>query len=377
MNSELHPPFPFSIWERDIYHQSADVLIVGAGITGLSAACFLKQRNAGLQVTVVDQNIAPSGASTRNAGFACFGSLGELLDDMAHQPEDKVWELVARRWNGFQLLCSLVPPENMNYERCGGGELFADERSYENAARFIPEANRIMQQITGEPDVLSEDQLENHNIIRNRIEGALHSGKMVQSLQKRAELEGVTVCRGYKINNVETGRAEIEGIGVIKADHIILATNGYSQMLDENLPVDPARGYVLVTEPLEHQPWHGTFHYDRGYVYFRHLSENRLLIGGCRNLDSSTEKTTQTGINPVVKNGVTGLVKDKLLPHWDGKIQQEWTGIMGFGPGKMPLVKQYRRGVVLAAGLSGMGVALGADIGRQAADMISNSHEPD
>ena len=87
----------------------------------------------------------------------------------------------------------------------------------------------------------------------------------------------------------------------------------------------------------------------------------------------SFKATTQTGINPVVKNGVLNLLKDALLPEWDGGIEQEWTGIMGFGPDKLPVIEEVKPGVLLAAGLSGMGVALGSLIGRKVADKILGS----
>ncbi len=373
MGNSLYPPKPFSLWEKEVYAKAADVLIVGAGITGLATACSLLTKKPGLRVKIVDSTIAPAGASTRNAGFACFGTIGELLDDMQNRSEQEVWGLVEQRWEGLKLLTSLIPPAQLFYEQKGGGEVFLEDEPWEKACDYIPVANRFMKEITGQDEVFQKDTVNGLKTIRCSVEGMLHSGHMIELLEQRALVMGAGIRRGYAVTHVEAGAVEVAGIGKLHADKIVLATNGYTRLLDDQLPIDPARGYVLVTTPQKSRPWEGTFHYDRGYVYFRSLNHNRLLIGGCRNLDPKTEATTQTGINPVVKNGVLNLLKDALLPEWDGGIEQEWTGIMGFGPDKLPVIEEVKPGVLLAAGLSGMGVALGSLIGRKVADKILGS----
>ncbi len=373
MANDLHPPKPPSLWEKEVYAQKADVIIIGAGITGLCTACSLLINKPGLQVKVIDNTIAPAGASTRNAGFVCFGSIGELLDDMQDRSEDEVWELVQNRWEGVQLLTSLIPPAKLHYEQKGGGEIFTDEESYQAACDYVPRANHFMQDITGFEDVFSVDDLHGHQGIRCSVEGMLHSGYLIELLENRATVMGASIRRGYHVTNVEPGIVTVDGIGELKAKNIVIAANGYSKTINTDIPVEPARGYVLVTTPQEQQPWEGTFHYDRGYVYFRDMSDNRMLIGGCRNLDIETERTTRHGINPKIKDGVKKLISESLLPQWDGGIEQEWTGIMGMGPNKLPIIEETEPGIVVAAGLSGMGVALGAKVGRKAADIILQS----
>ena len=58
-----------------------DYLIVGSGIVGLTCAIQLKAKDPEARVVIVEQGDRPSGASIKNAGFACFGSVSELLDD--------------------------------------------------------------------------------------------------------------------------------------------------------------------------------------------------------------------------------------------------------------------------------------------------------
>ena len=63
-----------SFWEKESFLNRSDYVIIGSGIVGLSAALHLKQREKGKKVTVLERGILPSGASTKNAGFACIGS---------------------------------------------------------------------------------------------------------------------------------------------------------------------------------------------------------------------------------------------------------------------------------------------------------------
>ena len=93
-----------SFWERDTYFSNIDILIIGSGIVGLSAALEVKQQNPNLKVLIIERGFLPSGASSKNAGFSCFGSVSELLDDLTHTSEDVVFSLVEKRWRGLQQL---------------------------------------------------------------------------------------------------------------------------------------------------------------------------------------------------------------------------------------------------------------------------------
>ena len=62
-----------SIWEKESFYAPKDVIIIGSGLAGLWTALYLKKKKPGISVTIVDRGIIPTGASTRNAGFACSG----------------------------------------------------------------------------------------------------------------------------------------------------------------------------------------------------------------------------------------------------------------------------------------------------------------
>jgi glycine/D-amino acid oxidase-like deaminating enzyme len=136
------------------------------------------------------------------------------------------------------------------------------------------------------------------------------------------------------------------------------------------LPIKPARGYVFVTNELNSLPWKGTFHHDRGYIYFRNIG-NRLLIGGARNLAEVQETTDRFGINEKIRNHLIQFSREVLGLGEDWQIEHEWSGIMGFTESKSPILKRLDDHRFVAAGLSGMGVAIGTKIGKMASEMLA------
>ena len=93
-----------SYWEKKSYFEQIDFLVIGAGIVGLSTAIYLRERYKNAKIVIIERGYLPTGASTKNAGFACFGSPTELNDDLQTIPEDKVWETVELRFRGLQRL---------------------------------------------------------------------------------------------------------------------------------------------------------------------------------------------------------------------------------------------------------------------------------
>ena len=80
--------YNLSYWEREVFFKPIDVAIIGSGLVGLAAAIHIKTLDPKLNVAVLERGPLPIGASTRNAGFACFGSMTELLDDFTTMQEN-------------------------------------------------------------------------------------------------------------------------------------------------------------------------------------------------------------------------------------------------------------------------------------------------
>ena len=149
---------------------------------------------------------------------------------------------------------------------------------------------------------------------------------------------------------------------------VFVATNGFASKLLPTETIQPARAQVLVTEPIKNLKIKGTFHFDEGYYYFRNI-EGRILFGGGRNLDLKGEETAQFGTTGHIQEALEQLLAEVILPGRAVEIDRRWSGIMGVGPQKRPIVKQHSDHVYCGIRLGGMGVAIGSLVGRQLASM--------
>ncbi|WP_158278731.1 NAD(P)/FAD-dependent oxidoreductase [Rhodohalobacter mucosus] len=361
----------FSFWEREEWLKKPDLLIVGAGIVGASLALFYKKAFPGHDVLIVEKGVAPEGASTRNAGFTCIGSLSEHLSDMQKAGEETVLKRIERRWNGLNLLRSTLAAGEMGYIHSGGYEIFTDNELLAECSGRLDEMNTLLHERLGIESVYSRREYMGYPAIHNHVEGAINSGKMMRTLHQKIQKAGVRIWWNTRVESIDSGVAHLDNDTGIQAEQIAVAVNGFAESL-VGLPVKPARGYVFITKPIADLGWKGTFNHDRGYVYFRNV-DNRLLLGGARNLAVEEETTDRFGINPVIKEYLLSFANDviKLPPEWE--IDVEWSGIMGITADKEPYINEIKPGVYAAAGLSGMGIAIGMQVAKELFELIRNS----
>src|SRR6478735_7248107 len=115
-----------SFWETESF-LNYDTIIIGSGIVGLSAAISLKEAAPRRSVLVLERSLLPTGASTRNAGFACFGSLTEVLFDLKLNGPDKTRAVIEKRLRGLTRLRERLPDAAMDYRHVGGYELIFEK----------------------------------------------------------------------------------------------------------------------------------------------------------------------------------------------------------------------------------------------------------
>ncbi|MBX2826703.1 MAG: FAD-binding oxidoreductase [Flavobacteriaceae bacterium] len=365
-----------SFWEYETWLRNIDFAIVGSGIVGLSCALSLQKKHPKSKIVVFERGVLPSGASTKNAGFACFGSVSELLDDLKTHTENEVISLVKNRLEGLQLLRRNLGDEALDYKEYGGYEVFrsVDQSLFEECLSKIPYINNLLKALNlGEKEVFSvkKDPFLFKNVqkklIFNQFEGQLNTGKMMQSLVKKCVEEGIIILNSVSVSSFTSTH---QGVSILLNDtietaarKIFIATNGFaSQLLDQ--PVAPARAQVLITEPIPNLKIKGTFHIEKGYYYFRNIN-GRILLGGGRNLDFDGETTTQLNTTQRIQDELERLLRTTILPETTFKISSRWSGIMGVGTQKKPIVKELEPNVYCGVRLGGMGVALGSSIGEQ------------
>jgi gamma-glutamylputrescine oxidase len=381
----LNHPTTLSYWERDSFFSNIDVAIIGSGIVGLSAALALLDRSPRLSVAVIERGVLPEGASTRNAGFACFGSMTELLDDLDSQSESDVFALVERRFKGLQRLRKRVGDQNLRYEALGGYEMFKNTEGsiFENCAARLPYFNQQLAAITGvkktykiaKTDFGFQNSLP--NFIHNTAEGQIDTGKMMTTLLALAHEKGVRFFNGLSIKQlIDKDLKKDKNVEILTSEgwsftarKVIVATNGFARQLLPQLEVEAARNQVIVTKPIKNLKIKGCFHYDKGFFYFRNIG-NRLLLGGGRNLDYQNEMTDAFGATELIQSSLNQLLNSTILPNQKVEIEAIWSGILGIGQIKKPIIERLSPNVVVAVRMGGMGVAIGSLVGDDAAALI-------
>jgi gamma-glutamylputrescine oxidase len=210
------------------------------------------------------------------------------------------------------------------------------------------------------------------HLIENTGEGQIDTGRMMKALLEKTREAGVEVITGISIDSFEEDTHHIllkTGSNTIRAGRLLLATNGFARHLLPEAPVKPGRAQVLITRPIPGLRIQGTFHYDKGYYYFRNIGD-RLLLGGGRNLDFQAEETTEFGLTALVQDSLDKLLRDVILPGTDYEVDMRWSGIMGLGDRKSTIVKALSGRLFCAVRMGGMGVAIGSLIGEEAAELV-------
>lgn len=366
-----------SYWEIKTWLTNVDFTIVGSGIVGLNAALSLKNRFPNSKIIILEKGILPQGASTKNAGFACFGSLSEILDDLKSHSEEEVLNLITQRINGLRLLRKMLGDKVLNYQRLGGYELFTYENKelYDLCRKQQYYVNKLLKPVFSDDVFSFKTNSFNFKKIQpeysfNQFEGQLDTGKMMEALLQKALNFGIKIINSCivesfseDLNNVKIETNHFE----FQTSKLLIATNGFASRLI-NEEVKPARAQVLITKPLKNLHIKGTFHLDRGYYYFRNI-DDRILFGGGRNLDFITEETEKFGQTELIQNQLEAILKTTILPDMPYEIEHRWSGIMGVGSQKKSIVKAINHNVFCGVRLGGMGVAIGSSVGKELADL--------
>jgi gamma-glutamylputrescine oxidase len=367
-----------SIWEKETFYAPQDIVIVGSGFVGLWSAFYLKKKNPRLKITILDRGVIPTGASTRNAGFACFGSLSEVVRDAQIMGKDKMLELVEMRFKGLELIEKHFGKQS-DFDLCGGYELYdhSDKCTTEQLVHNIDYINSFFKSITGAKKTyrLTDDKIEafrfgnTKHLVKNNLEGYLHSGKLVQALLSKVQGMGVQVFNQTEVKSFERSgdmiELELNHPISLSSRQLLICTNAFAKDLLPDADIIPVRGQVLLTSPVEGLNLKGTFHSDEGFYYFRNLGK-RILLGGARNKAFKQEETTDMNTSNEVQGWLETYLHEVVLPGFSGQftIDYRWAGIMAMGSEKMPIVEEVQAGIFCAVRMSGMGVALAPVVAR-------------
>ncbi len=372
----------FSYWEQKNFF-TYDLIVIGSGFTGLSTAIHYKKKHPKASVLILEKGVFPTGASTKNAGFACFGSLTEILDDFWSMNQDEVVALVEKRFKGLQQMRKTFGDSTLRYRHRHGFELLEEENV--KAVDQIGDVNKLLKKLF-KKDVFSlvkKPEKMNFSdrvkaVVENQFEGELDPGAYLGGLWQMASLLGIRILTGVAVVEVQKEEGVViaensakNRVFEFRGEKVAICTNAFTKKLWPESELEPGRGLILLSKPLDFKfPWKGSFHMDKGYVYFREI-DGRLLLGGARNKDFEKEKSIEFETNPKVKSHLERLAKEVIFPNQVIQWDMEWTGIMAFGPKKSPLIQPIGQKAAVAVRMGGMGVALGWQVGKELSQVLS------
>ncbi len=375
----------YSCWEKDVYFSEQDVIIIGGGFVGLWTALHLKTKKPNLKVTILDSGLFPTGASAKNAGFACFGSLTELEYNRQTMGEELSLEFVKNRYLGIEKIKATFPEKQIGFENHGGYELIFNRKDTDfnelanSMNQFLKAALPFKQTFEIKNEKIKEFGFQNtQQLIYCPYEGQLHSGLLIEALLEKVRQLGVKYYLNMPVSSVISADKKViihaEKINLEwKASHVFICTNAFTKKLFPNLDVVPARGQILLTEPIPNLAFKGTFHAEEGFYYFRNLG-NRILLGGGRHKNIEGETTYEINITDFIQKDLEKILMNIILPLGakTPNIEQRWGGIMGMGAQKTPIIEEIKPNVYSIVRMSGMGVALAPIVSEQAIKKFMN-----
>ncbi|GAB4487845.1 MAG: FAD-dependent oxidoreductase [Raineya sp.] len=369
-----------SYWEKESFTKY-DYLVVGGGLVGLSTAASLAEKYPKKKIAILERGIFPTGASTKNAGFACFGNPTELLAEIETIGEEAMLQLVQKRWRGLQKLRQRLPDTKTGFKQTGSHEILL--HLPDNLTEKITYLNRLLNPIFQDNVfTIQTDAKINYfgfsnevakKLIFNSFEGQLHTGKLMSHLQHYVQKKGVKIfngCNAGQFKDFGNGVAVLVNQEIeFRAKKVAVCTNAFAGQMF-SLPIKPGRGQVLVTKPIKNLKIRGNFHFDEGFYYFRNVGSNQILFGGGRNIDFEGESTIELQTTQKIMANLEEKLQTLILPGIPYEIEMTWAGIMAYTPNREPIVELCSSNIAWGLALNGMGVAIGTLVGEETARLL-------
>jgi gamma-glutamylputrescine oxidase len=350
-----------------------DLVVVGAGFTGLSTALHAAEK--GLRVAVVEAHRVGFGASGRNGGQVGSGWNKDqfwLEKRLGSDDARRLWDLTVEAKALTRELVATYAPDAGYKPGVLHGE-WTTTGAFEAADYVIWLADTYGYQC----EFLDQDtvrELCRTKAYRGGIldwdAGHLHPLRYVTGLARACEAAGAVIYEGTEAVEVATGQV-ICRTGAIQADHVVVAGNGYLPDINTEISsrVMPINSFIAATEPLGDRAndvlTKDVAVADDKFVvnYFRLSEDKRLLFGGRENYGIGFPKDIVGALHRRMEH---------LFPQLsDVGIDYHWGGTLGITMTRLPMLRQVARGVVAAGGFSGHGVALTSLVGKIMAEAVA------
>lgn len=361
--------------------ERADVVVVGGGYTGLSAA--LRLAKLGANVVVLDKETIGWGASSRNGGMVLTGhkhGIGEITRTMGLTRAHELWDAALA---ALETVATIVQEEGIDCDFARRGHFDAAykpahlehlTRTHELLDREFDYPTRIVSKQNLREEL---DTAYYHGGLVDERSAGLNPAKYVRGLARAAARAGASLYDGTAAEAIEktaTGFQVRTRRGTIAAKDVIAATNGYTGRATPEFQkrIIPLGSYIIATEPLDKAladrliPNNRMVFDTKNFLYyFRRSPDDRIVFGGRAAFFPATENTVRESAAILRKGMLEVFPQVEQVP-----TAYAWGGTVAFAFDMYPHTGQMD-GVYYSMGYAGHGVALATYLGQQLGNRIA------
>lgn len=372
-----------SHWQRtaaEVKRINCDVCILGAGITGASAAYWLRRTEPRLRVVVLDARTPGAGASGRNAGMVLAGLSTHYDETIEVYGRDRAREIWRSTLEHQRFLREFLSEQraDVRYEPCGSWRLGLEE-----AERRHLEQSALLLNEDGFPATFhARDPLDRgfYGALEIESDAGVHPLLLVEALLAASGAEIFNNCEALKLSSEGESVCVHTNSLDVRAGRVLIALNAYAPLFSEHFRtmVEPHRGQVFVTAPLQRRILDRLVYAHFGYIYFRQLADGSFLLGGWRHEYAEREAGYSDETTEEVQGALERFMRARFPETALVPIETRWTGTMGFSRDGLPLVGTLPedRRVAYAVGFTGHGFGLALEVTRRAVGMMLKDESP-
>ncbi|RNB90654.1 FAD-binding oxidoreductase [Brevibacillus fluminis] len=358
---------------------TTDVAIIGGGYTGLSTAYHLAQKQVGC--VVLEQQQAGWGASGRNAGMVLTGYKPSIDSLASKHGKETARELLHISVEGIKLVETIVREHRIScsLENCGNFDAAFKPAHLEALKRN----QEFMQTNFGyETYVIDKERMKREEVNSDLYHGGLvdphsysfHPLNYALGLADAAEANGAVIYDRTEVTGIAKQGSEFlirTSSGHVRAQHVVMATNGYTTSLAKSLAkkMVPIGSFIVATERLSREAVERLIPHNRMIsdtknflYYFRRTPDDRILLGG------------RVDFNGKEGDALFGQVQQSLIEVFPTLAQTgmdyRWGGLLGFTLDFMPHIGQTEEGIHFALGYCGHGASISTLMGKLLAENV-------